>query len=190
MNLCEGGSCSCYCEPKPSTNDTCASGAPATKAWFGDPEVFGQISGSNGTFLDACDASGNLIEAVCETETICEGEINPACADFETGIVTTRTHDCAGTCSEATCRGRCPLQGDTVKYLDVGAYTLFVNEIDGRQYRCELVFGDMSTCNASTRVNQSFAITGLGLRGGPCTGLDFGNIGLESCTYDCDIVGF
>jgi hypothetical protein len=92
----------------------------------------------------------------------------------------------------ATCAARCPLQGDTVKYLEIRAdgFVSFVNEIDGRHYRCELVFGDAGTCNASTRVNQSFAIMGLGLRGAPCTGLDFGNIGLEAARTRCDIVGF
>jgi hypothetical protein len=157
---------------------------------LGDPEQVAEVVGSNGTFVDHCDGDGNLVEYVCETELVCAGGINPVCTAYETGSVSSELFDCVGTCEVGSCEARCPEIGDDVTYLSVPDATTatFVSESDGREYQCDLIFGPEDTCNAAGRVGQTHTIISLGLRGGPCTGTDFGNIGLQDCSYRCDIL--
>jgi hypothetical protein len=155
-----------------------------------DPEERERTIGDNGTFEDACDADGNLIEYVCETQEMCEGFPNPACTTFLTGNVIEQLLNCSGHCVDATCEARCPAFDDIVRYLSIDASgnPELLNVTDGRNYSCDLIF-DAGGCT-SIVAGAERVITSLGLRGGPCTGADFGNIGTsdpQQCSYRCDI---
>jgi hypothetical protein len=137
IELCEAGDCSCNCDPAPRVFYTCENGAAAGEATTGNPEQRAEVTGANGTFSDLCAADGNLLEYVCEAETLCEGDINPACYTFQTGSVVAKTVDCVGSCMDGTCAARCPVTGDHVKYLVIAETTaVFLNETDGRSYGC------------------------------------------------------
>jgi hypothetical protein len=155
-----------------------------------DPEERERTIGDNGTFEDTCAADGNLIEYVCETQIVCEGAPNPACTTLLTGNATEQVLNCSGHCVDGTCEARCPAVGDVIRYLSVDASgnPELSNVTDGRQYSCDLIF-DAGGCT-SIVADTERVITSLGLRGGPCTGADFGNIGTsdpQQCSYRCDI---
>jgi hypothetical protein len=174
----------------PVEKGTCVANAGVTSEPV-DAETKGVIRGDNGVFTDECDADGNLVEYVCETEMVCDEPPNPACESFTTGQVIAQNLDCVGTCVDGSCAARCPDFGDQVTYLTLGeadGAATFRNETDGRNYSCDLIFEGGSDCRSESRIGSSHTIQSLGLRGGPCTGLDFGNIGLEGCSYRCDIL--
>ena len=66
-----------------------------------DPAVRESIEGSNGTFVEACDAEGNLIEYRCDMQTLCGGGMD--CAPYPTGAVSPVTYDCGGRCQDGVC---------------------------------------------------------------------------------------
>jgi hypothetical protein len=83
----------------------------------GDAAVRNRVSGSNGVFVDDCDANGDLIEQVCASELIEE------CNDFDcseepqpTDVVSTVVVPCAGGCLDGVCASRCPAARATLHY--------------------------------------------------------------------------
>ena len=106
---------------------TC-SDSDSTMLTFHGPEVLakGTASGTNGTFEDACDDNGDLIEHVCENQ--------PA-----TGLVAQRSVDCLGMCTGGACEIPCPRTGDDLTVTTADAlrheYELDAG-IEGLRYAC------------------------------------------------------
>jgi hypothetical protein len=168
-----------------------------------DPEVAGVVRGSNGTFADACDDDGNLIEFLCESQLICGPGPNPACTTMNTGLVISELIDCAGHCSGAACAARCPNFGDRLVYRSfdraTGAATL-ENQTDQRSYECELAddtADDGYDCLSAPSVGLEVKMVTQGLQTSQCTGGGFGTIGVTDlsapdqdwhhCAYACAI---
>ena len=171
-----------------TTSTDCESAAEAKPA---DPGTPGTVSGVNGAFTDECTPDGNLVEYLCETMQECDQPPNPACTTVLTGEVVSREFDCNGGCVGGACEDRCPEFGDQLTYLSVDAQgnVELRNETDGRKYSCELAF-DMGGCTGKM-AGETTIISALGLRGEPCTGGEFGNIGTgepQQCSYVCTLI--
>jgi hypothetical protein len=168
-----------------------------------DPEVPGVVQGSNGTFADACDDDGNLIEYLCESRLLCGPGPNPACNSMNTGLVISELIDCSGHCSGAACAARCPNFGDRLVYRSFdpanGAATL-ENQTDQRSYECELsddTADDGYDCLTAPTVGSEVKMVTQGLQTSQCTGGGFGTIGVTDlsasdqdwhrCAYACAI---
>jgi hypothetical protein len=166
-----------------------------------DPSIETHAIGTNGTFDDACDPQGNLVEYVCETTTLCGPGPNPSCTTLRTGRVVPKNVDCAGHCRDGWCDDRCPATGQLVTYVSIDGQgnPQLHNHSDGRSYACTLVFdnpNDAVDCKTTPTASTQATVVSLGLSGAPCTGGGFGNIGLtvppdakgvESCAYACSI---
>ncbi|MCG8556090.1 MAG: hypothetical protein MJD61_12510 [Proteobacteria bacterium] len=163
------------------SNVTCVAGGP--RQTHLDPGVRGQVTGTNGTFTDECDPSGNLIGYSCEFRLQCAG--GPDCFPYtvETGVVESRHYDCDGRCVNGACEASCPEQGDILVYLDIdgSGNVTFRNEADNRRYVCtpdsrpvhrSVPPGDCGNAKAGQRT----IVVGLGLRSSFCTGSRVGNI--------------
>jgi hypothetical protein len=108
----------------------------------------GTTVGTNGTFEDECDDSGDLIEQVCETQLTCNspggggfgGNADAACAPREqpTGIVGQRTINCFGTCADGACEIPCPKMGDVVTVTAVETNSQYELDpgIEGLRFVC------------------------------------------------------
>jgi hypothetical protein len=180
----------------------CAADAGVTVFGPGDPGIADTVHGTNGTFVDACDSTGNLVDYICETATVCGPGPNPGCRSYTTGLVVPKNINCSGHCANARCDGRCPAQGQSFHYVAVnnttGAATIH-NDSDGRTYVCTLIFDstqDSFDCTKGPAVGGLGTIVSLGLQGSYCTGVSFGNIGvnesgqpagMENCAYACSI---
>jgi len=107
----------------------------------------GTTVGNDGSYEDACDDEGNLIEHVCETTLACNGargiggSSGAACAPTQqpTGFVTQHLIDCLGLCVDGTCEVPCPEPHDqlTVVAIDssTGEHELDPG-IEGLRYVC------------------------------------------------------
>jgi len=162
----------------PTVSCTADAGASPTP----DPATRGGVSASDGTFVDECDAQGNLVEYGCETEQLCTDPPNPSCTSYETGKSSTQSFDCDGKCKEGRCEARCPEHGDQVvsKGTDASGKYVFDSAADDRDYACTLIFSG-SGCVPG----QGGVIDGLGLQTSFCTGGTFGNIQVAGCSYNC-----
>jgi hypothetical protein len=170
----------------------CEENAPPTEEL--NPDEKKTIEGTNGTFVDECDANGNLVEYVCDTETECGPPPNPDCDTFQTGEVIPMEFDCDGTCVDGTCVSRCPEFDDMLEYIAVGPTVVFRNLEDSRLYSCTLIFdigSDSYDCETDPTVGDQTVVHSLGLQTEWCTGGAIGNIGTgnpQQCTYSCSIV--
>jgi hypothetical protein len=109
----------------------------------------GTTIGINGTFADECDAQGDLLEQICETQFGCGtsgradagGAADAACAPqhHPTGYVEQRVVDCLGMCADGVCNIPCPLAGDELTVTEVVS-TAQQYELDsgtaGLRYSC------------------------------------------------------
>jgi hypothetical protein len=165
-----------------------------------DPNVAATTSGLNGSYRDQCDATGNLVEYVCEViwQENCFPNPDPSCQQT-TGRVIPYAIDCAGRCQSGACSGRCPDYGDTLTYLELYSTTgnaVLRNEVDGRTYACSLIFdssSDAYNCQTNPVVGTSTTIESLGLTSQFCLGTEIGNIGtaqagVQQCTYSCTLM--
>ena len=59
-----------------------------------------EVTGSNGTFVDECDAEGNVVEYHCPMQQICGGM---DCAPYPTGAAAPRTVTCDAGCELGVC---------------------------------------------------------------------------------------
>ncbi len=170
----------------------------AGTSWFPpSPEVNHTYVGSNGTFGDSCDPSGNLLAYQCASETVCMGGPNGCdglLANTGAVIASPTRIDCLGTCQQGRCDGRCPQQGDHVTFVqaqgDGGA--VIHNDSDGRMYTCTQDGSNEANC-ASLRAGQPGTVSALGLQGGYCTGANIGRVDLAlpnvgTCGYACSIL--
>lgn len=98
-----------------------------------DPESVAAVTGDNGTFIDHCDGSGNLVEYTCEDEVIC----SDFCEPILTGQVIENVIDCKGTCQAGACDRGCPDPGValTVVSSDATGTTLH-DAASGTKYTC------------------------------------------------------
>jgi hypothetical protein len=190
--------------PDASTGKTidCTADASAIMLGPGDPGIADTVRGSNGTFIDTCDSTGNLVDYTCETVSVCGPGPNPGCQSYMTGRVVPKSINCSGHCASGRCDARCPAEGQAFHYVAVnnttGAVTIH-NDSDGRTYVCTLLFDnaqDSFDCTKSPAVGGQGSVVSLGLQGTYCTGTSFGNIGvneagqpagLENCAYGCSI---
>ncbi len=180
-------------------------GAPCTDSddarWDGpNPGVRGTTIGSSGTFTDSCNASGNLVEYLCEiSDRPCAPDASPAPNDaggpcltfYTTGNIITDTIDCEGHCSNGACDPRCPEYGDSLRYDDLG---VFSNQRDGRRYQCAFAIGTPE-CATATLVGTKTTVRSLTLYSSSCTGRSFGMIYVDhpttpalDCAYSCSIL--
>jgi hypothetical protein len=180
---------------------TCEADATSSER-HDDPNVMQSVTGTNGTFSDTCDAQGDLVQYVCEVETVCGPGPNPACETKLTGKVVEENVDCNGGCAGGACDGRCPAYGQQLTYLSVDAdgNVTLENSVDQRKYDCVLlVEGTSYDCKRAPFVGEKGRVASLGLHGTYCTGDDFGNIGvaiegvqlpsgqIQHCSYGCSI---
>lgn len=100
-------------------------------------------SGSNGTFTDHCDSSGNLIAYECGTKSEWQcNEWECYSQPYPTDEVLEVKHDCAGTCQSGRCASKCPKTGDTIQYVGLnpdGSHRID-DKTQGFVYRCETLF--------------------------------------------------
>jgi hypothetical protein len=169
----------------------------------GDPGVQQTLSGTNGVFVDTCDAQGNLVQYSCETATTCGPGVNPGCSESTTGRVDSQNVNCSGHCAGGRCDSRCPDIGQRFHFVAVGppGTANLANDSDGRTYACSVSFdqpSDAFDCSNGPAPGMTGAITSLGLHGTYCPGEDFGNVGVsidgasspatENCAYACGIL--
>lgn len=194
LPYCDGEHCSAA-----EKSVTCTPGAEYQQE---SPEVRHTYAGSNGTFTDRCDGSGNLVDYGCEFKTQCGPGPNPACGNYDTGRVTSATRDCAGMCVNGRCDARCPQQGDHVTYREThpDGSAVIHNDSDGRSYDCRLTDdtrGDNFDCK-TVAVGETGTEWGVSAPDQSCTGADFGSLtvvvhgvptinGGYTCAYDCSI---
>ncbi len=76
-------------------------------AFSTDPTVRESVEGTNGMFVEACDASGDLITYNCQMTTCSTGS-TVDCAPFPTGEVISGTLACQGQCENGTCPKESP----------------------------------------------------------------------------------
>jgi hypothetical protein len=191
-----------------STGGTVQCAAQGVVVYTTDPQVQKTVQGTNGTFVDSCDAQGNLTDYYCETMQTCtfptpQPDPLPMCTSMNTGKVVSNSYDCSGHCMNGTCSDRCPTFGDVLTYVTVDAATgaaTFENQTDHRRYGCQLTFdasGDTYDCKTGPSVGLAVKMTAQGLKSWTCTGGDFGALGIgptdalstdpPTCDYDCVI---
>ncbi|MFT3765809.1 MAG: hypothetical protein QM820_09860 [Minicystis sp.] len=110
--------------------------------WDADPEVAEAFSGSNGTFEDACDENGNLIQYGCGSKEVW------TCSDWEcydepetTDEVVSRTIDCAGTCQNGACPSLCPKDNTSIVFesLDGTAHGIIREVGTENRWDCDAI---------------------------------------------------
>jgi len=197
--------------PAPASTTDCTTidagggpgGGPNAAAGPTDPGVQDTVRGTNGTFVDSCDASGNLVDYLCETKTTCGPGPNPECTTSATGKVVSQNVDCSGHCSGGRCDSRCPAIGQAIDFVSVdpssGDATIH-DDGDGRTFACTLAFQAPNLafdCKTGPQAGTKASIVSLGLHGEYCTGKDFGGFGVkfdgvggpgtEACAYECSV---
>lgn len=182
---------------------TADGGTTALPSFPDDPSVRHSVSGTNGTFVDTCDSSGNLVDYSCATLSACGPGPNPECTRYETGAVKSTNIDCVGTCVNGQCDGRCPMIGQQVTFTGSvsGGVIPVTNNGDGRRYSCTVAYQNSAysfNCTSGPHAGLQMTIVSLGLGGDWCTGKQWGSFGasvdgvspagVEVCAYTCDIV--
>lgn len=167
-----------------------------------DPALQQQVSGSNGTFEDACDEAGNLVEQHCEVSMRCTAGPKPTCEGVQTGKVVSKVFDCGGRCVDGACAARCPQVDDGVDFRaadGAGAVTL-QNRTDRRVYECTLARDDETDtfdCRTGAAAGLTALITAAQLQSAFCTGGRIGTLTLmvglpdgasvAGCAYVCTL---
>lgn len=157
--------------------------------------------GTNGSFADACDATGNLTEYSCET--LCEGGaftsgnpissaaiMMPPCTPQQTGRVLSTSVNCGGRCDAGRCFQWCPNQGDKVVASSVTGSTVAMR-FAGYNLSCKVVFTQSGyDCLAPSIAGSQLTAVSLGNCTGTTTvfGTDLPNsAGGQACTYECTL---
>jgi len=157
--------------------------------------------GANGTFVDECDADGNLLEYSCQT--ICAvPRINPVggtagsgfagagCIPITSPTVMSQTIDCGGKCADGACYGWCAEFGDEFTVTSVLDAEIHV-EKDGTPFVCEVVFqGEGFDCLSPSLVGRIMAVTSIGSCAGASTTWgwnDLDNPIAQECTFTCTL---
>lgn len=164
------------------------------RAEYNRPDQARALEGTNGTFTDQCDASGDLVSHQCGFEARrCErgrgGRQQKAIAPcyLETGEVVEEIVACDGRCLAGACPQRCPQFGDQLTYLAIDAGgVVFDSAEDDRHLACTLGFDqkrDTYDCAADPQVGDRFTVEGLGMSTTMCTGGVWGAISDARCTW-------
>jgi hypothetical protein len=160
--------------------------------------------GTNGSFTDACDADGNLVEHVCEIGPCISARVVPfgggggfaqggsagGNAMCPTGDVVSRTIDCGGRCTEGTCFGWCAEQGSEFEITGMSGMTALMAK-GSDQYSCEVVFqGDGFDCLDPDLVGRTLVVTSLGACNATSTTFGWNDPEFElvqECTFTCTV---
>ena len=197
LPYCDGNRCSG--STKVVSCDAGALSVPVT------PEVRHTFSGTNGTFVEACDEHGNLLDYACAETQYC----NMGCISVNSGAVgvPAQAVDCGGTCHDGRCDAQCPQQADHVTLLSASAdgRAIVRNDTGGRFYSCSLD-APLQTADCTTGFDcstvhggQTGVVASRGLTSVFCTGPTFGSIALAldgvataagcyACSYTCSIL--
>jgi hypothetical protein len=179
----------------------CGPDAGTVSFTYSDPALPETWSGTNGTFVDACDANGNLTKYSCEVMQVCGPGPNPGCNEFDTGAVKSWSIDCAGHCVAGACPSRCPAFGDilTVESVDAAGNVSLRDAADGRAFTCALTYQQPDAgfdCIANVHVGSRGTFSSQGFSGSYCTGANIGSFGLcypggscygQDCSYACSV---
>jgi hypothetical protein len=183
----------------PGQPEICEDGVPA--ATFHSTGQRETTAGDAGSYVDHCDADGDVVEHHCETRA----EIDPTTHRlryFDTGRVGSDAIDCRGYCASGACPSRCPGFFDELRYLSVGGeFARFENQVDGRRYDCELTWdrsNDDFDCAADPGIGDEALIIAMSPANqsatAQCASLlpEFGTAlasdpGREVCAYQCEI---
>jgi len=172
------------CAPNQATDTTAA-----------DPTVMASVTGSNGTFDDACTPGGDRIQYDCETKTTCMGSPNPACATSTTGLARPRLAACGGQCKDGACASACPQPDQELLYTSTDGAGLFGvrNMTDGGVYTCTIAFDnaeDGFDCIGDQKVNTVARV--IGGANGTCENafpvsvvVGGPEAGTNQCTLEC-----
>jgi hypothetical protein len=184
---------------------TCGKQQPG--AQYATPMMPRSVEGTNGTFMNHCDNTGNLVAYSCEAMTTCvapsgQADPLPQCTTTETGKVVAQPFDCSGHCMAGGCYARCPALNDLFSYVSIDAATgdaTLQDQTDHRRYICKLIFNgakDGYDCKIGPMPGSVAIMVGQGLKSTLCTGGAIGTIGLDApdagpaagsgrCGYDC-----
>jgi len=77
----------------------CAAGTQVSSISEGNLSEPNRTTGTNGVFVDECDATGMLTEYVCEAPFTCNGQ----CVYVQTGAVVPLKNNCALACKNGAC---------------------------------------------------------------------------------------
>jgi hypothetical protein len=144
------------------------------------------LTGTNGTFQDHCDASGNLVEYTCATNFGCDAPEGADCApqEYLTGAVSAGDVDCFGLCTEGRCDLPCVVDGVqlTVLHVDDATGDLILEANNGAPSWLECA--RPSSC-ASLTVGEVHAVQGASLDSGNCSA-QLPALSLDDgCRYTC-----
>jgi hypothetical protein len=159
----------------------------------------GTAVGTNGSFTDACDESGNLVEHSCELAPCISARVAvpfggtsgaggiSACP---TGRVVSTTIDCGGHCEDGACFGWCAEQGGQFEVTSVDGTNLTMTKGDD-EYSCAVVFQrEGYDCLGQALVGRTLVVTSLG----SCTGAsttwgwdDPESAMIQECTFTCTL---
>jgi hypothetical protein len=159
--------------------------------------------GTNGSFTDACDADGNLVEHVCEVGPCVSARVVPfggnggfaqggsaGGAMCPTGSVVSRVIDCGGLCEEATCFGWCAEQGSEFEITGISGSNVLMAK-GSHQYSCEVVFqGEGFDCADPDLVGRTLVVTSLGTCNVTSTTFGWNDPDSElaqECTFTCTV---
>jgi len=119
----------------------CQAGGAVTPA-YGFTDVLDTYQGTNGSFTDSCDATGNLVTYECAYTVELVGN-PPDNAYYATGAVQSGTVDCGGRCKDGVCPNTCPQKDDSIRYLSVASNgdASFEDQTNGWSYACTLYQG-------------------------------------------------
>jgi hypothetical protein len=196
--------------PNAEAGPAVACGRQQPGAQYATPMVPRSVDGTNGTFTDHCDNTGNLVAYSCEAMTTCvlapsgQADPLPQCKTTETGKVVAQTFDCSGHCMAGGCYARCPAVNDLFSYVSIDGATgdaTLEDQTDRRRYICKLVFNgakDGYDCKSGPMPGALAMMVGQGLKSTFCTGGAIGTIGLDApdagtaagsgrCAYDCTV---
>ena len=146
--------------PSESLDYGCVAGRTHYSEYVGAPDVKNVVTGSNDTLVDACDASGNLIEATCE---VVEDYVGVGRQSYivwkETGAAVALPVDCGGHCVDGRCPKSCPQYGDVVRVESLADQRVRLRSCkDGLDYDCAM----LGECAASLVQGAEFEIVALG----------------------------
>jgi hypothetical protein len=158
-------------------------GAPAKPSY----DVLNDTQGENGTFVDMCDAEGNLVEYVCQyTPT------TPQDPGQYTGDVIPTMVNCGGKCTDGTCyvSKSCPEGNDEVTWVSASATSVVIDNPRAQvRYTCTTRNSPYGfDCNAPSLAGTKAKVNSVG----PCsTTTDLSvdtpdnGTGTTDCVYDC-----
>jgi hypothetical protein len=154
-----------------------------------------RVIGSNGTFADTCDSSGNLVKYRCEVTGPCQ--MQGPCMQTVTGKVLSQLVDCNKTCSGGACVTRCPASGEALVYSSIGSggRATLESPSSGRSYACTVApvpVNPAYDCLATPKVGLMVYVTDGGDAGMYCSvpsvRLTVGSTAVDAnCAYDCQV---